>query len=135
MLRKINIRLVFRRWQFPDLIDNIGDQTDSGPGMRRWFLSYHSPEQTFAERLKAAMERKDDSAIVFFAPANLRAGARWAPPLEAIAGGLGLRAACGEGHWTLAGDRVRRGVRQARQFDGFPDSCCWMGRRSRAWLS
>ena len=27
--------------------------------MRRWFLSYHSPEQALAERLKAAIERKD----------------------------------------------------------------------------
>jgi formylglycine-generating enzyme required for sulfatase activity len=54
--------------------------------MRRWFLSYHSPDETLAERLKAAIECKDDGAIVFFAPANLRAGARWAPALaEAIA--------------------------------------------------
>jgi len=30
--------------------------------MRRWFLSYHSPDQALAERLKAAIERKDDSA-------------------------------------------------------------------------
>jgi len=55
--------------------------------MRRWFLSYHSPDESLAERLKAAIERKDDSAIVFFAPVNLRTGARWAPALaEAIAG-------------------------------------------------
>jgi hypothetical protein len=37
--------------------------------MRRWFLSYHSPDQALAEQLKAAIERKDDSASrVFFAP-------------------------------------------------------------------
>jgi formylglycine-generating enzyme required for sulfatase activity len=54
--------------------------------MRRWFLSYHSPDEALAERLKAAIERKDDGAIVFFAPTNLRAGARWAPVLaDAIA--------------------------------------------------
>jgi TIR domain len=54
--------------------------------MRRWFLSYHSPDQALAERLKAAIERKDEGATVFFAPTNLRAGSRWAPALaEAIA--------------------------------------------------
>ena len=36
--------------------------------MRRWFLSYHSPDQALAERLKAAIERKDAAARVFFAP-------------------------------------------------------------------
>ena len=36
--------------------------------------------------LKAAIERKDEGAIVFFAPTNLRAGGRWAPALaESIA--------------------------------------------------
>ena len=54
--------------------------------MWHWFLSYHSPDEALAERLKAAIERKDDGAIVFFAPAKLRAGARWAPALaDAIA--------------------------------------------------
>jgi formylglycine-generating enzyme required for sulfatase activity len=53
---------------------------------RRWFLSYHSPDRALAERLKAAIERKDEGAIVFFAPTNLRAGGRWAPALaESIA--------------------------------------------------
>jgi hypothetical protein len=53
--------------------------------MRRWFLSYHSPDEALAERLKAAIERKDEGAKVFFAPADLRAGGRWAPALaEAI---------------------------------------------------
>jgi hypothetical protein len=47
----------------------------------RWFLSYHSPEQALAERLKAAIERKDAGADVFFAPDGLRAGRRWAPAL------------------------------------------------------
>ena len=49
--------------------------------MRRWFLSYHSPDQALAERLKAAIERKDEGAVVFFAPESLRAGRRWAPAL------------------------------------------------------
>jgi formylglycine-generating enzyme required for sulfatase activity len=53
--------------------------------MRRWFLSYHSPDIALAQRLKAAIESKDKGAIVFFAPTNLRAGGRWAPALaEAI---------------------------------------------------
>jgi hypothetical protein len=41
--------------------------------MRRWFLSYHSPDRALAERLKAALERKDTDARVFFAPSSLRA--------------------------------------------------------------
>ena len=45
--------------------------------MPRWFLSYHSPDQTLAERLKAAIERKDAASSVFFAPSNLRAGGAW----------------------------------------------------------
>jgi formylglycine-generating enzyme required for sulfatase activity len=50
--------------------------------MRRWFLSYHSPDQALAERLKAAIERKDDSASrVFFAPTHLRAGGSWSAQL------------------------------------------------------
>jgi hypothetical protein len=54
--------------------------------MRRWFLSYHGPDRALAERLKAAIERKDEGAAVFFAPESLRAGRGWARPLaEAIA--------------------------------------------------
>src|SRR5580700_1132665 len=49
--------------------------------MRRWFLSYHSPDQALAERLKAAIERKDSSTRVFFAPTNLRAGGSWSAQL------------------------------------------------------
>jgi TIR domain len=49
--------------------------------MRRWFLSYHSPEQALAERLKAALERKDAGAQVFFAPSSLRAGGFWSKAL------------------------------------------------------
>ena len=49
--------------------------------MRRWFLSYHSPDQALAERLKAAIERKDSATRVFFAPTNLRAGGSWSAQL------------------------------------------------------
>src|SRR5262245_4894380 len=49
--------------------------------MRRWFLSYHSPDQALAERLKAALERKDTDARVFFAPSSLRAGGFWSRAL------------------------------------------------------
>src|SRR5215813_3512059 len=49
--------------------------------MRRWFLSYHSPDEALAFRLKAAIERKDGGANVFFAPTSLRVGGRWAPAL------------------------------------------------------
>src|ERR1700722_4305806 len=49
--------------------------------MRRWFLSYHSPDQALAERLKAAIERKDSTTRVFFAPTNLRAGGSWSVQL------------------------------------------------------
>src|SRR6266540_2014425 len=49
--------------------------------MRRWFLSYHSLDQALAERLKAAIERKDAAARVFFAPTHLRAGGSWSAQL------------------------------------------------------
>jgi len=49
--------------------------------MRRWFLSYHSPDQALAERLKAALERKDTGARVFFAPSSLRSGGFWSKVL------------------------------------------------------
>src|ERR1700747_3717095 len=49
--------------------------------MRRWFLSYHSPDQAQGERLKAALEHKDTDAHVFFAPSSLRAGGFWSKAL------------------------------------------------------
>jgi TIR domain len=49
--------------------------------MRRWFLSYHSPDQALAERLKAALEQKDTGVHVFFAPSSLRAGGFWSRAL------------------------------------------------------
>ena len=54
--------------------------------MPRWFLSYHSTGQALAERLKAAMERRDPTGAVFFAPLSLRAGGAWTAQLaDAIA--------------------------------------------------
>jgi len=35
--------------------------------MRRWFLSYHSPDTALAERLAAAIERRDVGSRVFLA--------------------------------------------------------------------
>ena len=49
--------------------------------MQRWFLSYHSPDQALAERLKGAIERKDSASRVFFAPTHLRAGGSWSAQL------------------------------------------------------
>jgi hypothetical protein len=59
------------------LIVGIG----ADPIMPRWFLSYHSPDQALAERLKAAVERKDTGSRVFFAPTHLRAGGSWTAQL------------------------------------------------------
>jgi formylglycine-generating enzyme required for sulfatase activity len=45
--------------------------------MPRWFLSYHSQDHALAERLKAAIERRDSTSRVFFSPTNMRAGGSW----------------------------------------------------------
>jgi len=57
------------------------DFSDAVLRMQRWFLSYHSPDQALAERLKAALERKDRDSSVFFAPSSLRAGGFWSKAL------------------------------------------------------
>ena len=49
--------------------------------MPRWFLSYHVPDQALAERLKAAIERKDPASRVFFAPSHNRTGGFWTKQL------------------------------------------------------
>jgi formylglycine-generating enzyme required for sulfatase activity len=49
--------------------------------MPRWFLSHHSADHALAERLKAAIERRDSASRVFFAPTNLRAGGSWSAQL------------------------------------------------------
>jgi conflict system STAND superfamily ATPase/TIR domain-containing protein len=73
--------------------------------MRRWFLSYHSPDQALAERLKAALERKDTDARVFFAPSSLRVGGFWSRALaEEIAQADAFILLVGErgvGNWQL----------------------------------
>ena len=56
-------------------------ETETVFGMRRWFLSYHSPDVRLAERLKLAIERRDEVSRVFFAPADLRAGGFWSAQL------------------------------------------------------
>src|SRR6516162_1795768 len=54
--------------------------------MQSWFLSYHSRDQTLAERLIAAVKCKDPTLNVFFAPTHLRAGGAWTAQLaEGIA--------------------------------------------------
>ena len=73
--------------------------------MRRWFLSYHSPDQALAERLKAAIERKDAASRVFFAPTHLRAGGSWSAQLaQEIAQANGFILLIGEfgiGKWQV----------------------------------
>lgn len=49
--------------------------------MPRWFLSYHSPDELLASRLKLAITARDPSSTVFFAPQSLRAGGLWSPQL------------------------------------------------------
>jgi formylglycine-generating enzyme required for sulfatase activity len=49
--------------------------------MPRWFLSYHSPDQPLAERLKDAIEFNDSGSRVFFAPTSMRAGGSWTAQL------------------------------------------------------
>ena len=68
------------------------DKSDAVLCMRRWFLSYHSPDLALAERLKAALERKDTDARVFFAPSSLRAGGFWS---RALADEIAQADACG----------------------------------------
>jgi hypothetical protein len=53
----------------------------NGRGMPRWFLSYHSPDQALAQRLKAAIEHRDSDSQVFFAPTHMRAGRSWSAQL------------------------------------------------------
>ena len=45
--------------------------------MRRWFLSYHSPDSALAERLAAAIEHRDRESRVFLAAKSLHAGGAW----------------------------------------------------------
>jgi formylglycine-generating enzyme required for sulfatase activity len=73
--------------------------------MQRWFLSYHSPDQALAERLKVAIEHKDSASRVFFAPMHLRAGGSWSAQLaQEIADATAfilLVGAAGVGKWQV----------------------------------
>jgi formylglycine-generating enzyme required for sulfatase activity len=90
--------------------------------MTRWFLSYHSPDQALAERLKAAIERKDSASRVFFAPTHLRAGGSWTAQLaqeiaEANAFIL-LIGSAGIGNWQIPeyDEALDRWVKSGRTF-------------------
>src|SRR5262249_50474883 len=73
--------------------------------MRRWFLSYHSPDQALAQRLKSAIEQRDAESRVFFAPTHLRAGGFWSKQLaDEIAEATGFILLVGEhgvGPWQV----------------------------------
>src|SRR5215469_16682853 len=45
--------------------------------MRRWFLSYTLQDFPLVGALKAALQRRDPDAHIFFAPDNMRAGGFW----------------------------------------------------------
>jgi DNA replication protein DnaC len=49
--------------------------------MRRWFLSWTSQDIALTQALKAALQRKDSDAQIFFAPESMRAGGFWKPQL------------------------------------------------------
>ncbi len=90
--------------------------------MPRWFLSYHSPDQTLAERLKAAIERKDATSNVFFAPSSLRAGSAWTAQLAeelAVADAfILLLGEAGVGKWQVPeyDEALDRWVKSGRTF-------------------
>jgi hypothetical protein len=88
----------------------------------RWFLSYHTPDQGLAERLKAAIERKDPTSSVFFAPSSLRAGGAWTAQLaEALAAAdafILLFGEAGVGKWQVPeyDEALDRWVKSGRTF-------------------
>src|ERR1700691_3603697 len=87
------------------LVSLVPNGSDLVARMSRWFLSYHSPDQALAQRLKAAIERRDQASRVFFAPTHLRAGGSWSEQLaqeiaEASAFIL-LVGAAGIGKWQV----------------------------------
>jgi hypothetical protein len=82
--------------------------------MARWFLSYHSPDQALAVRLKVAIERRDSGSRVFFAPTHLRAGGSWtaqlAQELEGATAFILLVGGAGIGKWQVPEARPRPGT-------------------------
>src|SRR5215471_21310101 len=89
---------------------------------RRWFLSYHSPDYSLAERLKDAIERKHPICRVFFAPRNLRAGGSWSAQLaQEIAEATAFILLIGEagiGKWQVPeyDEALDRWVKSERMF-------------------
>jgi hypothetical protein len=49
--------------------------------MRRWFLSFSSHDFALVQALRAALQRKDPDANIFFPPDSMRAGGFWKPQL------------------------------------------------------
>ena len=103
--------------------------------MRRWFLSFNSPDRALAEGLEAAIERKDAGSRVFFAAKGLRGGGLLAAGArQGDRRSRRLRAAGrGEGHRALAGaefseaSTARQGSRlsdRARAARGQPRPAC-----------
>ena len=90
--------------------------------MQRWFLSYHSPDQALAERLKAAIERNDSDCRVFFAPTSMRAGGSWtaqlAQELAAANAFILLVGEAGVGSWQVPeyDEALDRWVKSGRTF-------------------
>src|ERR1700689_5507174 len=90
--------------------------------MPRWFLSYHSPDHALAERLKAAIERRDSVSRVFFSPTNMRAGGAWSLQLaQEIADATAfilLIGPAGIGKWSVPeyDEALDRWVKSDRKF-------------------
>jgi formylglycine-generating enzyme required for sulfatase activity len=89
-----------------DADQSAGINYGHGVGMfvqQRWFLSYHSPDQVLATRLKEAIERQGGS--VFCAPTNMKAGDFWSAQLaQEIAEANAFILLVGEhgvGHWQM----------------------------------
>jgi hypothetical protein len=109
--------------------------SDGSLRMRRWFLSYHSLDQALAERLKAALERKDVGAHVFFAPSSLRAGGFWSRALaEEIAQAdvfILLVGERGVGNWQVL--EYDEALDKRVKFSRFPRHPGAASRPDRAW--
>ena len=99
--------------------------------MRRWFLSYHSPDQPLAENLKLAIERKDSDWRVFFAATHMQLGGSWSAQLaKEIADANAFVLLVGQhgvGNWQVLNmtRRLRDGPRRRPIFLSL--SSCWEG--------
>jgi hypothetical protein len=111
-------------WASPEPNDDqiiASKRVPHGSGWR-WFLSYNSADQALAERLKAAIERKDPASSVFFAPPSLRAGGAWTAQLaEQIAEATGfilLIGGAGVSKWQVPeyDEALDRWVKAGREY-------------------